>query len=59
VRHHGNLARIEVSATEMEKITKHNTAIQIQQYFKELGFSFVTLDLAGYNTGSMNQVLTN
>ncbi|MCE5284414.1 MAG: ATP-dependent sacrificial sulfur transferase LarE [Pelosinus sp.] len=58
VRHHGNLARIEVSATEMEKIIKQNTAIQIQKYFKELGFSFVTLDLVGYNTGSMNRVLS-
>ncbi|MCE5286694.1 MAG: hypothetical protein LLG02_12720 [Pelosinus sp.] len=49
---------LKVSGTEMGKIIKQNTAIQIQQDFKELGFSFVTLDLAGYNAGSMNQVLS-
>lgn len=57
VRHHDNLARIEVSPEEMEKLLEANAARAVSGYFKELGFKYVTLDLAGYHTGSMNRVL--
>ena len=57
VRIHGeNLARIEVSADEIEKIMKNREMI-IQQ-FRQIGFLYVTLDLQGYRMGSMNEVLS-
>ena len=57
VRIHGeNLARIEVSADEIEKIMKNREMI-IQQ-FRQIGFLYVTLDLQGYRIGSMNEVLS-
>jgi uncharacterized protein len=57
VRHHDNLARIEVGASEIAKLVNEDTAEQITKYLKSLGFSFVTLDLAGYRTGSMNEMI--
>lgn len=58
VRHHDNLARIEVSADEIGKLVEANVPEVVSRYFKELGFKYVTLDLSGYHTGSMNQVLS-
>ncbi|MDR7868876.1 MAG: ATP-dependent sacrificial sulfur transferase LarE [Sporomusaceae bacterium] len=57
VRHHGELARIEVSLEEMARIADPSTAKEIDAYLKALGFTYVAVDLAGYRTGSMNQVL--
>ena len=57
VRIHGKLARIEVETQEFSKLLQGNTAREIDQYFRELGFSYVTLDLGGYQTGSMNRTL--
>lgn len=58
VRHHDNLARIEVSADEMTNLLQNNVPEAVSRYFRELGFQYVTLDLSGYHTGSMNQVLS-
>ncbi|MGV8111181.1 ATP-dependent sacrificial sulfur transferase LarE [Methanospirillum sp.] len=55
VRHHGSIARIEVLPEEMEKIIAHRE--QIHSFFKNLGFSYITLDLKGYRSGSMDEVL--
>lgn len=56
VRMHGeNLARIEVMPGEFQQIMKDRE--QIIQAFKRLGFSYVTMDIQGYRTGSMNEVL--
>jgi len=52
VRHHNNIARIEVEENQFELILKEKE--NIINYFKELGFVYVTLDLQGYRTGSMN-----
>ena len=52
VRVHRNLARIEILPTDFEKLIKLHEKISVQ--FKNLGFNFVTLDLQGYRTGSMN-----
>src|SRR5271157_5498067 len=57
VRHHGEMVRIEIARQEMgraltEEMTREFTAI-----FKDLGFKFVTLDLEGFRSGSMNQLL--
>lgn len=54
VRHHGEIARLELSSEEFEKIWKEKLFDPISSYFKSLGFKFVTLDLEGYRTGSLN-----
>lgn len=55
VRYHDNIARIEVNKDDFSKIFKHSKKI-IQQ-FKKLGFTYITLDIEGYRTGSLNEVL--
>ncbi|MCX7780765.1 MAG: TIGR00268 family protein, partial [Negativicutes bacterium] len=57
VRHHGDLARIEVERAEVAKIVEPEAAREIEKVLKEVGFTFVTVDLAGYRTGSMNAAL--
>ena len=57
VRIHGNIARIEVDRDQFEKIIRPEIAGQLDQYFRELGFLYVTLDLGGYQMGSMNKTL--
>jgi len=55
VRSHGDLARIEVPPADIPRLAAH--AAEIAAAFKGLGFAYVTLDLLGYRTGSMNEVL--
>lgn len=57
VRIHGNLARIEILPEELEKMIVPDVREQIAKKLKEFGFSYVTLDLLGYRTGSMNETL--
>lgn len=57
VRIHGDLARIEILPEEFAQIMKAETRDRITRNLKEYGFSYVTLDLTGYRTGSMNEVL--
>lgn len=57
VRVHGDLARIEVEAHELERIVRPEVAGPLEEYLRGLGFLYVTLDLGGYQTGSMNRVL--
>ncbi len=59
VRHHGNLARIEVDASEIGRIANAEHGPAIAEKLRGLGFLFVTVDLAGYQTGSLNQLLTS
>ncbi|SMC22789.1 uncharacterized protein SAMN02745134_01728 [Clostridium acidisoli DSM 12555] len=59
VRHHGEIARIEVSPEEREAFFNLNTMDKVSEKLKEIGFKYVTLDLFGYRTGSMNEVLTD
>jgi pyridinium-3,5-biscarboxylic acid mononucleotide sulfurtransferase len=56
VRHHENMARIEVTADEMSEVLKHRDQIHLK--LVSLGFKYVSLDLRGYRTGSMNEVLS-
>lgn len=58
VRHHGEIARIEVSKEERSKFFDLKIMDEIGSRFKELGFTYVTLDITGYRTGSMNEVLS-
>ena len=57
VRIHGDLARIEVLPEDLPRFAEADTRALIYQKMKDLGFTYVTLDLAGYRTGSMNEVL--
>ena len=59
VRIHGKMARIEVLPEDFEKIMEEGTRRRIVRELKALGFSYVTLDLQGYRTGSMNETLPN
>jgi len=54
VRHHGNIARIEVQPENIGLITTPKVAKMIDQGLKEMGFTYVTVDMAGYRMGSMN-----
>ena len=56
VRIHGKLARIEVLPDDFEDIIQDYTRMKIHDELKKIGFSYVTLDLKGYRTGSMNEV---
>lgn len=57
VRVHGELARIEVAPEEFSLLTQGGNREKIVRELKESGFTYVTMDLAGYRTGSMNEVL--
>ena len=57
VRMHGRMARIEVLPEELRRITEPEMREQIVFRFKAYGFTYVTLDLMGYRTGSMNETL--
>jgi|ERR1700675_2846052 len=58
VRHHGDIVRIEISREEFPRALTPNMAAEFTAVFKALGFKFVTLDLEGFRSGSMNQLLT-
>lgn len=55
VRHHETIARIEVERADFARITDEETSRQIVQGLKAIGYSYVTLDLQGYRTGSLNE----
>jgi len=57
LRDHGDIARIEIAKEEMSPFLKENLLKQITDRLKELGYTYVTLDLEGYRTGSMNETL--
>jgi uncharacterized protein len=57
VRHHGDLARIEVDKCDIASLVEGGTADKIDKKFKSLGYHFVTIDIEGYRTGSMNESL--
>lgn len=54
VRHHDQIVRLELTSEEMRKIWEQDLFGRITVFFKSLGFKYVTLDLEGYRTGSMN-----
>ena len=57
VRMHGNLARIEVPAKDIERLAEPEMREAVYKKFKEIGFLFVTLDMHGYKVGSMNATI--
>lgn len=58
VRHHGEIARIEVDRADFDRLLAVDAAESIAARFKELGYTYVCLDLEGYRTGSMNEGLS-
>lgn len=58
VRHHGDIVRIEIAREELVRALDPAMAAQFTSVFKSLGFKFVTLDLEGFRSGSMNALLT-
>ncbi len=59
VRHHGNLARLEIPADEIAAFAQPAVRDSIVKRFKEIGFVFVSLDLQGLRSGALNEVLGN
>jgi len=57
VRHHGEIVRIEIAREELERALDPAMAAKFTRIFKALGFKFVTLDLDGFRSGSMNALL--
>ncbi|MEC7641565.1 MAG: ATP-dependent sacrificial sulfur transferase LarE [Nitrospinota bacterium] len=57
VRHHGDIARIELLKEEMSEFFNGGHSYSTQKRFKELGFKYITLDIEGFRSGSLNEVL--
>jgi uncharacterized protein len=57
VRDHGDLARIEVPVGEIPRLVGEGARERVAAFMRDLGFAYVTLDLEGFRSGSMNSVL--
>jgi uncharacterized protein len=57
VRHHGDLARLELGRAELPRLWEEGRAEAIARRLRELGFVHVTVDLLGYRSGSLNEAL--
>lgn len=57
VRHHGDLARIEVDSRELYRFFTEDLMEKVYSEFRKIGFTYVSLDMKGYRTGSMNETI--
>jgi uncharacterized protein len=57
VRHHGNVARLEVESSELSRLVQRDIRERVIARLQDLGFTYVALDLAGFRSGSMNAAL--
>ncbi|HEU0251491.1 MAG TPA: ATP-dependent sacrificial sulfur transferase LarE [Pyrinomonadaceae bacterium] len=57
VRHHDKLVRLEIAPAEMDRILQRDLLDELARRFRELGFTYVTLDLQGFRSGSMNEAI--
>ena len=57
VRHHGNLARIEVPVAEIGRLADADLRARVDARLRKIGYQYVTLDLRGFRSGSLNEVL--
>jgi len=55
VRHHGDMARIEVPIADLARLTESGVRMQVAEGLKALGYRYITLDLEGFRSGSLNQ----
>jgi uncharacterized protein len=58
VRHHGNLARIEVPADQIERIASDEVRKELDAHFRVIGYQYIALDLRGFRSGALNETLT-
>ena len=58
VRHHDTIARIEIEPSDFSAITSEPLRSEINQEFKNIGYSYITLDLDGFRSGSLNEILS-
>lgn len=59
VRHHKEIARLEVDPQNFPRLTDPEIYPKVVEKFKQLGYKYVTLDLQGYRTGSLNEMILN
>ena len=59
VRHHGDIARIELEQKDFPRFFSEGIADKVQIQLKEIGFKYVALDIEGFRSGSLNETLTN
>lgn len=59
VRYHGDIARVEVALADFQRLTAAPLREKLCRFFRESGFSYVTLDLEGFRSGSMDEVLAD
>lgn len=57
VRHHDTIARIEVEPKDFALLVEEGTRQRVTEYFRSIGYTYVTLDLSGFRSGSLNEVL--
>jgi uncharacterized protein len=57
VRHHDELVRLEIAPAELDRALRREVVDELARRFRALGFRYVTLDLHGYRTGAMNEIL--
>ncbi len=57
VRHYGHLARIEILKEEVSRLMNGSLREEVVNHLKQIGYRYVTLDLQGFRSGSMNEVL--
>jgi pyridinium-3,5-biscarboxylic acid mononucleotide sulfurtransferase len=57
VRHHDSLVRLEIAPSELPRALRIEVVEDLARRFRELGFKYVTLDLQGYRSGAMNEIL--
>lgn len=58
VRHHDTIARIEVMPEDIPELLQNDKREELIRKFKEIGYKYVTIDIEGYRSGSMNEVLS-
>jgi uncharacterized protein len=58
VRHHGDVARIEIAREEMVKALDIQVFERLSREFRKIGFQYAALDVDGYRTGALNEILT-
>jgi uncharacterized protein len=59
VRLHGQMARIEIPQADIERFFESDLRDRVNQRLRQIGFAYVALDLEGYRSGSMNEVLSD
>jgi len=57
VRHHGDLARVEIARGELPRALEMEMLDKISRALKQAGFQYVTLDCSGFRSGSLNEIL--